>query len=198
MMTLKQNTTLVVLTILLVNLFSCKAQTNTINITEHCNNNTLSDTDGELYLKDINNLYANYVGTWKWQEGNREFILTLIKQTKYHYNQRINNYFEDRIVGYYIYKENNVELINTSNDDITIFSPNVDYKLDCHSVLSGSIKDILKNKIYDSWFEIVSPTQIRLKAKEREYIRFIKEGMPVPPPIHYGTSFPLEMILIKQ
>ncbi len=190
-----------ILVVLLFSVFftiSCKAQTNVINITERCNNTPLNRTGGELYLKDINNLYANYIGTWKWQEGNREFIIILIKQTKYHYNQRINNYFEDRIVGYYIYKENNIELINTSNDDITIFSPNVDYKLDCYSKLAGSINDVIKNKIYDSWFEIISPTQIRFKGKEREHLRYKKEGMPNPPPVYAGNSFPLNMVLIKQ
>jgi hypothetical protein len=201
MKTLKQNKTLVLLTILLVNLFSCKAQTNTINITEQCNGNYpyISSHDGELYLKDINNLYANYIGTWKWQEGNREFILTLIKQTKFHYNEGNDDFYRDRIVGYYVYKENNVELINTSTDNLNDdYGVKVYYYLDCYSVLSGSIKDILKNKIYDSWFEILSPTQIRFKGKERENLRIKKEGMPNPPPVYAGNSFPLNMVLTKQ
>lgn len=178
---------------------SCKAQSNVINITEHCNNTTLSDTNGELYLKDINNLYANYIGTWKWQDGNREFILTLIKQTKFHYNEGIDNFYRDRIVGYYIYKENNVELINTSTDNLNDdYGVKVNFNLDCYSVLTGNLYDMPKNKVYDSWFEIISPTQIRYKGKEREYIRFIKEGKPAPAPVYYGTSFPLDMVLIKQ
>jgi len=201
MKTLKQNKTLVVLTILLVNLFSCKAQTNTINITERCNGNSpyLSWYDGELYLKDINNLYANYVGTWKWQDGNREFILTLIKQTKFHFNEGNDDYYEDRIVGYYIYKENNVELINTTNDNLNEdYGLNVNYRLNCNSSLSGIINDVKKNKRYLSWFEIISPTQIRFKGKEEEQLRFKKEGVPSLPPVYAGNSFPLNMVLTKQ
>ena len=48
-------------------------------------------------------------------------------------------------------------------------------------------------------FEIISPTQIRFKGKDGESNRVtIKEGRPRPAPVFPGTSFPLEMILIKQ
>lgn len=197
----KKQYTQFLITMIFIVIFTigCKAQTNTINITEHCSNTTLSDTDGELYLKDINNLYTNYIGTWKWQEGNREFILTLIKQTKFHYNEGNDDYYEDRIVGYYIYKENGVELINTTNDNLNDdYGVKVYFHLNCYSVLTGNLDDIAKNKTYDSWFQIISPTQIRLKGKERENLRIKKEGMPNPPPVYAGNSFPLNMVLTKQ
>ena len=184
--------------VILLTISSCKAQSNVINITDWCNSQT-NEADGSLYLKDINNLYAPYIGTWKWTQDNREFILTLIKQTKYHYNQGIDNYFEDRIVGYYIYKENGVELINTINDDLTDdYGVKTDYNLNCYSQLSGTIKDVLKNKTYLSWFEIISSTQIRFKGKDDTHIRSQKEGQPPLQPQYLGTTFPLEMVLTKQ
>ncbi|UOX35116.1 hypothetical protein LXD69_06280 [Flavobacterium sediminilitoris] len=186
-------------TCLISTIWSCKAQTNIVNIIERCDSHPLNRDNGSLYLKDINNLYAPYLGTWKWTEGNREFTLTLLKQTKYHYNQGIDNYYEDRIVGYYTYKENGVELINTSNDNlIDSYNIKVDYRFNCRSKLSGLIKDIAKNKRYLSWFEIISPTQIRFKGKEEEDGRIQKEGMPPPPVVYVGNSFPLDMVLTKQ
>ena len=179
----------------------CKGQSNVINITERCNYTPLNRGNGQLYLKDNNNLYSSYIGTWKWIEGNREFTLTLLKQTKYHYNQGIDNYYEDRIVGYYSYKENGVELINTLNDDLTDdYGVKVHYSFDCYSKLTGTIKDVLKNKRYLSWFEIISPTQIRFKGKEEEFlISYTQyEGMPPPEPVYFGNTFPLDMILTKQ
>ena len=184
--------------VILLTISSCKAQSNVINITDWCNNQT-SETDGSLYLKDINNLYAPYIGTWKWTQGNREFTFALIKQTKYHYNKRVNNYFKDRIVGYYVYKENGVELINTINDDLTEdFGLRVYFNLDCYSDLVGKIEDVLKNKVYRSWFEVISPTQIRFKGKDDTHIRSQKEGQPPLQPQYVGTTFPLEMVLTKQ
>jgi hypothetical protein len=182
----------------LLTTFACKSQT-VINITERCNIQT-NDTNGSLYIKDINNLYDSYVGTWKWQEGNRELILTLIKQEHYHYFRGIYNYHEDRIVGFYVYKENGNILINTiTTDDLQSTLPKVKFKLDCYSQLVGTIQDPMKNKIYYSMFEIISPTQIRFKGKDGESNRVtIKEGRPRPAPVFPGTSFPLEMILIKQ
>ena len=184
--------------VLFLTISSCKAQSNVINITDWCNNQT-SETNGSLYLKDINNLYTPYIGTWKWIQGNREFTLTLIKQPKYHYNQGILNYYEDRIVGYYVYKENGIELINTSNDNLNNESfMGVKFNLNCHSNLVGKIKDVLKNKVYRSWFEIISPTQIKFHGKDDNHIRSQKEGQPPLQPQFVGTTFPLEMVLTKQ
>ncbi|WP_396153203.1 DUF6705 family protein [Flavobacterium sp.] len=187
------------LLILLCSTWSCKAQSNIINITEKCNHVPLTKTNGSLYLKDINNLYAPYIGTWKWTQGNREFILTLIKQTKYHYNRGIQNYYKDRIVGYYAYKENGIELINTSNDNLNNESfMGVLYSLDCYSGLGGDIRDILKNKFYASSLEILSPTQLRFRGKDDTHIRSQKEGQTPLQPQYLGTTFPLDMVLIKQ
>ncbi len=184
--------------VLFLTISSCKAQSNVINITDWCNNQT-SETNGSLYLKDINNLYAPYIGTWKWTQSNREFTLTLIKQTKFHYNEGNDNFYRDRIVGYYVYKENGVELINTINDNLNDdYGVKVYFNLDCYSDFVGKIKDVLKNKVYRSWFEVISPTQIKFHGKDDTHIRSQKEGQPPLQPQFVGTTFPLEMVLTKQ
>ncbi len=151
------------LTIVALFTISCKAQNNIINLIERCNNN-FSTTNGSVYLKDISNIYIPFIGTWKWTEGNREFILTLIKQTKYHYNQGIENYYEDRIVGYYIYKENGAVIASTANDNLNKdYGVKVNFDLDCGRNYLSSIRfeDVLKNKNYDGWIELLSPTSIK-------------------------------------
>lgn len=177
---------------------SCKAQSNIINIVNRCNNN-YSNTNGTTYLKDVNNLYAPFIGTWKWIDGNRELVLKLIKQTKYHYNQGNSNYYEDRIVGYYIYKENGITLINTSNDNLTVEFPKICLDFDCYSQLVIiNFVDILKNKDYDGWIELISSNSIKFHFKEDTHMRIQKEGSPTLPPVYLGTSFPLDIVLAKQ
>ncbi len=177
---------------------SCKSQSNTINLIERCSQN-YSNTNGTVYLKDLSNLYTPFVGTWKWTEGNRELTLTLIKQTKFHYNQGSDNYYKDRIVGYYIYKENGVALINTTTDNLSDdYGVKVDFDIDCYSQLVGSIDDIPKNKRYDGWIELLSPSTIKFHFKEDTHMRIQKEGYPALPPRYVGNTFPLEMILTKQ
>jgi hypothetical protein len=185
--------------ILLLAALSCKAQNTIIDLVDRCNHQLYENT-GDLYLKDVNNLYAPFVGTWKWTEGNREFILTLIKQTKYHYNQRIDNYYEDRIVGYYIYKENGLVLATTVNDNLNEdYGLNVDFDLDCYSQLSSNrFQDVLKNKNYDGWIELVSPTQIKFHFKDDTHMRKQMIGYTELPPQYHGNTFPLDMVLIKQ
>lgn len=189
---------LLIITMFVTTTYSCNAQTNIVNIVERCGRQPLNYDNGELYLKDVNNLYSSYVGTWKWTDGSKEFILTLVKQTKYRYTQRPDYYYEDRMVGYYVYKENNITIINTSSDNLTSYNPKVNYRLNCQSKLFGRIDDIAKNKRYVSWFEVVSPTQIRFKGREEEMYLSVKEGMPTPQPVYGGNSFPLDMVLIKQ
>ncbi|KFE99957.1 hypothetical protein IX39_04735 [Chryseobacterium formosense] len=76
----------IVLLIITVFTLSCKGQTNIIDLVERCNYTDYNDSDGNTYLKDISNIYPQYVGTWKWFSGNKEMTLVLIKQTKFHYN----------------------------------------------------------------------------------------------------------------
>ena len=76
----------------------CKSQTNIIDLHNRCNYTNYNDTNGSTYLKDISNIYEPYIGTWKWTEGNKEMVLTLLKQTKYHVNTYSNNnYYEDSL-----------------------------------------------------------------------------------------------------
>jgi hypothetical protein len=190
------NITLIVTSLFFI--MNCKAQSNIVNITNCESYSNLLKRDGQLYIKDINNLYNNYIGTWKWTSGSKEFTITLIKQTMFHYNFGNDDYYKDRIVGYYIYKENGVEIINTTNDDLNDYLPKVKFSINCYSELDGNIFDVAKNKTFWPWFEIISPTQIRFKAKPEEHLIRKKEGYPAPAPVYRGNTFPLEMVLTKE
>ncbi|WP_313000513.1 DUF6705 family protein [Chryseobacterium gleum] len=182
---------------LIIALFAinCRAQTNVINLTETVNNNNWNMNDGNSYFKDINGLISPYLGTWKWIQGDKEMILTLIKQEKYHYTQG-QNYYEDRVVGYYVYKENGIVIADTSNDNLNeeyvkvIFSLGPSFKIS-----SIAFYDYLKKKDYDVWLELISSTQMKFHGKEDTDIIQYRRGTHT---IYPGTTFPLEMIFTKQ
>ncbi|WP_312391999.1 DUF6705 family protein [Chryseobacterium sp.] len=182
--------------LLIVALFAinCRAQTNVINLTETDQHN-LNKLDGSLYMKDLNNLMTPYIGTWTWTSGNKEMTLLLIKQTKYHYNSG-QNYYKDRIVGSYIYKENGIIKADTSNDNLNdeyvkvIFSLNPSFKIN-----SLAFYDYLKKKDYDVWLELISPTQMKFHGKEDTDITKYRRGTHT---IYPGKTFPLEMTFTKQ
>ena len=63
------------------------------------------------YYKDVDNVFDKFVGTWKYQDSNKMFIITLQKKLAY-YNTNDNNYF-DMLIGEYKYIENGNIIINT-------------------------------------------------------------------------------------
>ncbi|MFC7348991.1 DUF6705 family protein [Chryseobacterium zhengzhouense] len=176
----------------------CKSQTQVVNLTD-CDT-YFNYSSGEYYHKDKNNILNSYEGVWKWTQGNKEFILTLIKQ-KHHFNQYGNdNYYEDRLVGYYQYKENGVVIADTSYDDL-----NQDYEikvhliLDCYSqVVSIRFDDYKKNKEYSIILEKLSATQIKFTGKEKGDVLVSRSGPGNYAPIYGGNTFPLNMVLTKQ
>lgn len=177
---------------------SCKSQTNIINFVDRCNYNSINTSDGSTYLKDVNNIYTPYVGTWKWSSGNKEMTLVLIKQTKHHYNERTFNYFEDRLVGYYIYKENGVVIADTSGDNLQKdFGIAVSFDISCDSTVdTGFFVDRKKEKVISVVLEILSPTQMKFKGKIDQHSSYVSPTKPRT--LYTGSTFPLDMVFTKQ
>lgn len=92
----------------------------TICFTLSCKSQTIVNLDGSLggnhYQKDLSNLRANFVGTWQYLNGNKEFILHVYKNNKVSQGDWWDQgeYWRDKIIGNYIYKENGIEVINTT------------------------------------------------------------------------------------
>ncbi len=86
-------------TIMVLIVFSCKAQSPIIQLGDYS-----TELVNNSYWKDVNNEINKFEGTWKYEEGNAEFIIALTKNEQY-YN---GSYFEDRIIGDYKYVENGI------------------------------------------------------------------------------------------
>jgi hypothetical protein len=63
------------------------------------------------YIKDINNLLDKFVGTWKFEQNGKSLEITLQKIIK----APVGDSFTDELQGTFVYKENNVEIVNTQN-----------------------------------------------------------------------------------
>jgi hypothetical protein len=91
-----------------------------ICFTLSCKAQTIVNLDGPLggnhYQKDLNNVRANFVGTWQYVSGTTEFTIHIYKKDMVSQGSWWNQgeYWRDIIVGNYIYKENGLEIINTS------------------------------------------------------------------------------------
>jgi len=92
-----------------------------LGFTVSCKAQTIVNLDGPLganhYQKDLNNVRANFVGTWQYTNGSIEFLLHIYKIDMASQGNwwGQGEYWRDNIIGNYIYKENGVEIINTSD-----------------------------------------------------------------------------------
>ncbi|MCX8526234.1 hypothetical protein OF897_20160 [Chryseobacterium formosus] len=124
--------------------------------------------------------------------------LVLIKQTKHHYNERTFNYFEDRLVGYYIYKENGAVIADTSGDNLQKdFGIAVSFDISCDSTVdTGFFVDRKKEKIITVGLEILSPTQMKFRGKIDQHSSYVSPKRPRT--LYTGSTFPLDMVFTKQ
>ncbi len=92
--------------------FSCKAQQHIVGLYS----NEDFDTNSNYYLKDLDNDFDKFIGTWKWEDGNTSLTFKLDKEIKYQLDAT--SMYKDMLVGEYQYVENGVEKANTlSNFD---------------------------------------------------------------------------------
>ena len=112
--------------------FSCKAQSVIIpldNVTHHPDN-------PDYYVKDVNNEFNKFEGTWKYQNANTEITFKLKKEVHYQLSSR--NEYQDLLVGEYQYIENGIEKANTLSD---FMNPNIEGY--AHKISGGSYTHVL-------------------------------------------------------
>jgi len=188
-----------ILVIILTLSISCKSQTNIISYVDRCNYNSINTSDGNTYLKDVSNVFASYEGTWKWTSGNKEMTLVLVKQVKHHMTEAPSNYYKDRLVGYYIYKENGVIIADTSGDNLmSDFDVNVSFSIECDipKVSTAIFKDVKKEKMISVSLEKLSPIQMKFTGKIGQHSSYVSKAKPRT--LYTGSTFPLEMVFTKQ
>jgi len=98
------------------------------------------------YYKDIYNDLDNYVGTWKYSNGSTSLTISLQKKLRQAYVDDAYNFYEDVLVGEYVYIENGIVKANTlsklnlnlETNKYSIFGSNIigphsQYCLNCES-----------------------------------------------------------------
>jgi len=65
------------------------------------------------YYKDTYNDLNKFEGTWKYTNGTTSLTIILQKREMISYDDSYNNYYEDVLIGGYIYVENGIEKVNT-------------------------------------------------------------------------------------
>lgn len=179
---------LTIITILFA--LNCKAQNPIISTVEFDENDDIDLVDG-CYLKDVENKFNPFLGTWKWESGNSvlEIVFEKIEMVF------DGDYYEDMLIGKYKFVDSNgVEKHNSLN--INLNNQNINGY--AYYLIRGSgyytdttfefqITDMKKNAHCKLFFELTSSSQATCKIQRQN-------GRDQPG----GFTFPTETTLTKQ
>jgi hypothetical protein len=178
--------------LLIFTVLSCKAQSPVISTVDLKNDddNNIDLVDG-CYLKDVENKFNPFLGTWIWQDGSASLEIQFEKIEAV-FND---DYYSDMLIGKYKFVDSNgIEKHNSLN--VNLNSLNVwgySYYLIMGSgyytdtTFQFNFTDMQKNKECHLKFELISPNQATWKI--RRY-----DGHRQPD----GFTFPTELTLTKQ
>ena len=154
----------IIILVMTLSVFACKAQT------IYGFGTAPEDMEPDnIYIKDINNDHDLIVGTWKWEDGDNSFEITLQEFEMYNYPSDSDNYF-DAIFGKYKYIEDG----NVVSETSTIESyPNIFLTLNFYSptIYNVVIKDVVSNKHMVGQFVIISSNIATFNIQESQGIR---------------------------
>ncbi|RSK41773.1 DUF6705 family protein [Mangrovimonas spongiae] len=103
----------IILTLIILFTLSCKAQSPIVNIASDYDSDDIVDG---CYLKDVNNSFAPFIGTWQWTNGTDTLTIVFSKIEMVYNN--LSEMYTDQLIGKYKYVENGVEIFNTLDYDI--------------------------------------------------------------------------------
>jgi len=110
------------LTIILLS-FSCKAQQVSLNI-------PYSNITNGMHIKDTNNEYNKFLGTWKSNFNNQTIFIYIEKQLDRSINSVNKNYYSDVLIVRYEIKNSSNQIVrstkNVTNDNVNIISRGMD------------------------------------------------------------------------
>ena len=169
---------------------------------ENTNTSTImpSDAPNGTYLKDVDNTFAPFIGTWKYQNGNEILIIKLEKVTQYLYTEYGN--YEDFIKGNYSYSIDGglTYIVDTITTNLGDDNPNTNSLYSSGPNSNTKVGFAFRDVVYDkdncrATFKFVmgSTTELELKLTNnfRGYI------YPETPP-NLNFSIPNNVVLVKQ
>ncbi|WP_445718304.1 DUF6705 family protein [Flavobacterium sp.] len=180
------------ITLIIISTYTCKAQSPIISTVdwENDDNGNIELTQG-CYLKDVENKFFPFLGTWKWINGN-SILEIQFEKIEMVYN---GDYYSDMLVGKYRFVDSNgIEKHNSLN--VNLNNQNVwgySYYLILGSgyytdtTFGFQITDMKKNAHCNLKFNLLTPTQAEWKI-------WRYDGKKQPS----GFTFPEDLILTKQ
>jgi hypothetical protein len=186
--------------ITLVFLFVIQISFSQINIVAKYTGHVSHDVPAGTYIKDVNNTFTKFLGTWKWQEGSKVLIFKIEKVTQYHYTEY--DTYEDFIKGNYSYSIDGgaTYVVNTISQNLGNDNPKTNPMYTSGTNSQESIKLIFKDVLIGKTncdakftFLINSNNQMKVTLSNDTRGYFYPEIAP-----NQDFSIPNNVVLTKQ
>lgn len=206
-----------ILTLILLLSISCKAQT---ILTLGDPPVSLRDLPKPVYTKDLNNIRNSFIGVWQGTSGNTELTIYLYKLDGVPVGilGAKGDSFVDAIMGYYVYEENGVEIINSRDNLLNPQIPNNQRYGPIFGITSNGI-EMTNMRFIDYGIQIQNPdSTYRAKGanadiiiinsgsstlqatfkvyQAREIVRIVDTDNPIEP-YNHNYSIPENLTLTK-
>lgn len=166
---------------------------------------TTNDLKSGNYIKDINGMLDNFTGTWKYINGNEEFIVKIDKVLQYN-SSGLTAYYEDVLFGGYKYTKNGVIVVNKLN-----FTYDINDFQNCAIIIGGKTpneapfkvslvgSDYVNNKMIHIYLEYLpTANQLKWDLSAIEQINIGTTSNPAVSTSLQGIGIPNNIILDKQ
>ncbi len=191
--------------ILIFSICTC-AQGQTVSMTSTTD---FSKVPQNAYVKDFDGKLNPFIGTWRWTDGNAEFIVQFVKKEMYNgFVGKPAPYKIDTILGGYKYTFNGMVLVNTLNFTTTADINNPSTFQNYATILTGIAPPFIElsmnfddrgtgNKSGKGRFKLIDPLTLangQFTAATAHWKIYLKNNTPV------GSSpftFPDDLIMTK-
>ncbi|SFN44027.1 hypothetical protein SAMN04487989_101437 [Bizionia echini] len=171
------------------------------SVTENiCSGLTEEDVPNYTYFSDLNGTFNDFIGTWKWENGNQIVVFELTKVTQKYFPEH--KIFEDYMIGNYSYSidSGNSFIVNSIISPVNENPSENPMYTSCveNGKLIFIFNDIVLNKGYCyATFEFLSGNlnQLNVKIENPKEIPGRFDGEPA---YNYNFTLPTEIIVNKQ
>ncbi|MEM6721564.1 MAG: DUF6705 family protein [Bacteroidota bacterium] len=160
--------------------------------------------NGDFYLKDVQNLFQPYLGTWKYTDGNNEFRITITKVTMFHISSSDSNYYTDGLLVNYQKYINGTMIFQSPPDDY----PGVIIKefgklrftfVDYERIYKHTVLNLTRNAWHDAFLNLIPNNTGNYNLHFKLYTERTGTGLEYEP-VQSGNPYhstPTDIIMTK-
>ncbi|MEM6721566.1 MAG: DUF6705 family protein [Bacteroidota bacterium] len=162
--------------------------------------------NGDYYMKDVQNFFQPYLGTWKYTDGNSEFRITLTKVTMYHdidVESNTDYYRDGLLIKYQKYQNGNL-IFQSPTDSYPdgaidefgkLFVTFIDYE----RIYKNTVLNVSRNAGHGAYLNLIPNNTVSYNLHFKLYTERTGTGLEYEP-VQSGNPYhstPTDIVMTK-